>query len=134
MTRQIFIDSAAFVAWFYLHDAHYQRAGERFSWIERERLLPVTSDLVIVETATVLSHRQGQVLARTFLEFVQKVSTIHVNEELLSETYQLFSQQERRGSSVVDCCNVVVMRRLDIPTIFSFDEVFAKDFHLDVAA
>jgi predicted nucleic acid-binding protein len=131
-TNHILVDSAGFVAWFFRQDQNHSRAVQQFKQIEQEGLLPITTNVVIDESATVLSHRVGQTLAREFLDFAAQLPTIFVTEELRAETLTLFRAQERKGTSVVDCSNIVVMQRFDIPLILSFDAVFSKDFHVQV--
>ena len=49
-----------------------------------------------------------------------------LDETLQEETISLFKLQEAKGTSMVDCSNVVIMRAFDIPFIFSFDKFYAK--------
>jgi len=46
----------------------------------------------------------------------------------------LFKQQSKKGTSVTDCADVTVMRRFDIPQIFSFDNVYRRGFNLKLVA
>jgi predicted nucleic acid-binding protein len=80
------------------------------------------------ETATVLSHKSGQEASRNFLATIEKIKLpiIHINEILQRETLAYFRKQEKKGTSAVDCSNVVVMRGFQIPTIFSFDGFYSK--------
>ncbi|MCI0563775.1 MAG: PIN domain-containing protein [Nitrososphaera sp.] len=124
--QRILVDSDAFVGWLYDADAHHKRATAIFNKIKRKRLAPITTSLVVAETATVLSNRQGQNLARVFLDLIAKYPVIHIDEQLQQEALEFFKAQEKKGTSVVDCTNVVVMRRFKIPTIFSFDKFYSK--------
>ncbi len=130
---QVLVDSDAFVGWLYAADAHYQAANRIFDEIKQQKLTPITTSFVVMETATVLSHRQGQKLARIFLELADKTPTIHITQEIQHEGLALFRTQDARGTSVVDCTNVVIMRRFNIPKIFSFDQVYTKTFGLKIA-
>jgi len=133
-THSVLVDSDALVGWFYEQDAHHAQALAIFERIRKQRLSTLLHSLVVTETATVLSHRQGQVLARQFLTFAAQLPVIHITDDLQQETLKRFASLEKRGSSVVDCANVVVMRRFNIPLIFAFDEVYRKHFKLTVAA
>jgi predicted nucleic acid-binding protein len=75
-----------------------------------------------------LSHKSGQDAAQKFLATIEKIKLpiIHINELLQRETLDFFKKQEKKGTSVVDCSNVVVMRRFQIPTILSFDGFYTK--------
>lgn len=122
------VDSAAFVALHYVHDPHHARALQLFEQAKKRKISLVTTSYVVGETATVLSHRQGQDIARRFLEIVRKIPTIFISEALHQESLLLFHQQDTRGTSVVDCSNVVVMTHFGIPKILSFDGAFTKIF------
>ena len=111
-------------------DAHQVRANRIFqSLVERRVRRLVTTSMVVAETATVLSHRVGQSLARMFLEVMRwgNIPVIHI-DEALQVALDIFSQQAKHGTSVTDCTNVAVMRRLNISGIFGFDQGYLKRF------
>jgi predicted nucleic acid-binding protein len=124
----VLVDSDAFVGWLYPNDAHFQQVSARFEALEQQGKDLVTTSLVVAETATVLSYRQGQPLARDFLQKIadSRLPVIHITEELQRETLKLFQAQKARGTSMVDCSNVVVMSRFNVPTILSFDKFYKK--------
>lgn len=133
---QVLVDSDAFVGWLLPKDAHFQQASAIFGQLAKQQAHLVTTSWVKAETATVLSHKAGQGLARAFLEKMKRLHfpTIHITEELQSAATDLFIAQEQRGTSMTDCGNVVVMKRLGIPMIFSFDRIYTKQFGLETAA
>jgi predicted nucleic acid-binding protein len=132
----VLIDSDAFVGWFYPEDPHFQEAASIFAALEEKERRPVTTSMVVAETATVLSYRQGQALAREYLRKIDesKLPIIHITEALLKEAVKLFVAQSERGTSMTDCANLVVMGHFSISTIFSFDRVYPKKFGLKLAA
>lgn len=129
---QVLIDSDAFVGQVYPDDAHFERANRIFQALAKQQARIVTTSLVVAETATVLSYRGGQNLARTFLEVIGRgnIPVVHINEDLQADALNLFSQQTKKGTSVTDCANVTVIRRFQIPSIFSFDKVYERSFKL----
>jgi predicted nucleic acid-binding protein len=133
---EVLVDSDAFVGWVYPDDKHFHRASEIFEKFKKQGLSLVTTSFVVSETATVLSYKVGQALAKFFLEEVIKKGSfpvIHITEDLQEKAIETFSQQTQRGTSVVDCANVAVMRKFQIPTIFSFDQIYAKKFGVKMA-
>lgn len=128
--EQVLVDSDALVGWFVKTDAHHQRARAIFGYLKQRRLTPVVTNLVIAETATLFSRRQGQAQASRFLDFSQKLETVYITPELHHKTVQLMQAQTRPKTSFVDMANVVVMREVRIAHIFSFDRVYGKDFGL----
>lgn len=133
---EVLVDSDAFIGWIYPNDAHAQRAGEIFETLKKQGVSLVTTSLVVSETATVLSYKVGQALAKFFLDEVIKQGSfpiIHITEDLQERAIEIFSSQTQKGTSVVDCANVAVVRRFNIPAIFSFDQVYPKKFGLKLA-
>jgi predicted nucleic acid-binding protein len=132
----VLVDSDAFVGRFYPDDAHHPRSLALFAECEQARLTLVVTSYVIAETATVLSNRSGQALARKFLSIIEgsRMPIIHINEELQQAALAVFKQQDQRGTSVTDCANVIVMQQLAIPKIFSFDAFYSKRFGLSPIA
>jgi predicted nucleic acid-binding protein len=128
----VLIDSDAFIGWIYPDDPHFQDSATHFERLRRAGLLLATTTMVVDEVATVLSHRKGQELAITFLDMLERrqFPIIPIDDALRTETYAIFCQQTRRGTSVTDCANVAVMKQFDIPQIFAFDKVYTAVFNL----
>jgi len=133
---QVLVDADAFVGRFYPLDAHHSQSLALFARFEKERRVLVTTNLVVSEVATVLSHRSGQALAVKFLDMVDtsQLPVIHLDEKLHQRALDTFRAQTARGTSVTDCGNVIVMDYFNIPEIFSFDRVYSKTFKLSMAA
>ena len=134
---QVLVDSDAFVGWMVGFDTHHKRAQQIFHRLKQKKSRLVTTSLVVAETVTVLSHRSGQALARAFLdEVIEKGNfpVIFIAKDLYQQAFNIFKQQDKKGTSVTDCANVAVARRFQISTIFSFDKVYAKSFGLKLAS
>lgn len=131
---QLLVDSDAFVGRFFPKDGHHQKALSLFHKQEKMGIALTTTSMVIAESATVLSHRTGQDVATKFLEIIErsKLAVIHIDTKLQQEAYRVFKAQSKRGTSVTDCANVVVMQRFQIPKIFSFDKAYEKQFGLQM--
>ena len=129
---EILVDSDAFVGRFYPDDKHHQTATGIFSELEEKGSSIATTSMVVAETATVLSHRSGQDLARLFLDAIEKstLPVIHIDEKLQQEAITIFRRQDKRGTSLTDCVNVAVIQRFKIQAIFSFDKFYSKRFSL----
>lgn len=130
---QILVDSDAFVGLLLEKDAHHERSARLFAEVASQGASIVTNSFVIAETATVLSHRVGQELARIFLDEVieqGRFPTVFVTEALQQQAIEIFKMQESRGTSMTDCVNVAIMQQLQISTIFSFDTFYSKRCNL----
>ncbi len=96
---QVLIDSDAFEPWIHTNDSHHKKVKSTFQKIKKSQISMVTSSWVVAETATVLSHRKGQFLAREFLRKIRDLSfpVIHVDERLQEDATQIFELQEKKG-------------------------------------
>jgi predicted nucleic acid-binding protein len=133
-TFEVLVDSDALVGWLWAADGHHQAATDLFHALEAASTQLVLTSFVVAETATVLSHRSGQPLARTFLDHVERsrIPIIHISERLQEEALRLFITQGKREMSVTDCANVVVMQQFSIPMIFSFDKAYSQLFNVEM--
>jgi predicted nucleic acid-binding protein len=130
---QILVDSDAFVGLLLEKDAHHERSARLFAEVASQGASIVTNSFVVSETATVLSHRVGQEVARLFLDEVieqGRFPTVFVTEALQQQAIEIFKMQESRGTSMTDCVNVAIMQQLQISTIFSFDTFYSKRCNL----
>lgn len=132
---EILVDSDALIGLALSADAHHTHSCQIFSNLFEQKKRLVVTSAVVAEVATVLSHYEGQEVARNFLKNIAQDSLfplIFIDEKIYTETIDLFSLQNRRGTSFTDCANVVVMKHYDIPAILSFDKVYSRDFHLEI--
>lgn len=129
---EVLLDSDALVGLMVEHDAHHQRASAEFERLMKQTTRIVASSYVVDETATVISHKANQPLARHFLTTVRKIRlpVVHVDEKLRQAALAVFGGEKARGTSMTDCVNVALMRSLHISKIFAFDEVYTKRFRL----
>lgn len=133
---QVLVDSDGWIALYLPNDALYEKAAAIYERLERQEKKLVTTSAVIEETVTVLSHRSGQALARQFFSALRRsnIPIIPIDESLRRKALDLFMEQKKRGTSFVDCSNVVVMKYFDIPKIFSFDKAYSKQFGIEAVA
>jgi len=132
---EVLVDSDAFVGGMLEHDAHYKEAKTIFASLKEKSVQIATTNAVIGETATVLSHLAGQQIANKFLTtttILGGILVVHVDENIHKEALKLFMKQQIKGTSYVDCVNVTVCRKLNIPYIFSFDKAYPKHFGLEL--
>jgi predicted nucleic acid-binding protein len=125
---QVLIDSDAFIAWFKPDDIMAPHAEKIFTQIFDEELRIATTSLVVAETVTTLSNRTDQATAKKFLITITEthLPVIHITEALQQEAIDLFVKTAKKGTSMVDCANVIVLRHFKIPNIFSFDGFYKR--------
>lgn len=119
-------DADYFVALFRKKDAHYKRAqriAERYS----EDPIFVTP-FTIPESVTVLSYKENQQLAKAFLLSArnQPFTELAYSEEIREFTDQIYLEQNKKGTSWIDCLNVAMIRYYNLDGILSFDMFYKK--------
>lgn len=128
----ILVDTDVWVGFILADDPHHAAASKLLSQIRKQRgQLVITTD-VVAETITVLSHKSGQGAARSFLRLVDDPDLIRIptKEKFFIKALGLFAEQDKKGTSYVDCMNVVVMAELEFDKILSFDKVYHNRFGL----
>lgn len=128
--RRILVDSDAFYALINPKDPNHLKAIQINILIKRKTShnIPVITNLVLYEVATLLSYRLGQTIALRFLKDLETsgIQIYHVSEELEKKMFEIFSQQIQKGTSMVDCANIALMQQLGLKIIFSFDKIYRK--------
>ncbi len=124
--NSILLDSDSIVAQLKHGDQNYAKALSTVEKIRELKLKKYILNLVIYETATVLSYKISQDVAQQFLSNIDSagVEIIHFEQRLEKLTNDLFITQKKKGTSYVDCANIVTMQQYKIDSIFSFDSFY----------
>ena len=129
---KVIIDSNVFVALFLLEDSLHSRPTQLVSQLKRQGTVFYTINLVLQESATVLSMRKGMPSARAFYasvhDFVDQV--VPFDENVERESWKIFLSQTKKGTSFVDCAILASARHYKIDKIASFDRFYPKDLLL----
>ena len=124
----IFVDTGAFLARYLRRDQYFDRARERWLLIRNEAIPLMTTNLILVETATLLSRRgRPEVAVRKIRSIYQSSSfSIHSSSKE-DELAGLDLMVHYRGHdiSLVDGVSFALMRKLGITRAFSFDHHFS---------
>jgi predicted nucleic acid-binding protein len=88
----------------------------------------VITNLLKQEIATVLSFRVGMNLAKKFLkDYLDLIDTeIVVDEDVEKNAWKIFEEQNKRGTSFVDCANMAVIEKYKLNGIVTFDEFYPE--------
>ncbi|MDP1722868.1 MAG: type II toxin-antitoxin system VapC family toxin [Candidatus Gottesmanbacteria bacterium] len=131
---KVIIDSNVFVAVFLMEDSLHSRATQLVSQLKKQGAVFYTINLVLQESATVLSMRKGMASARTFYaavhDFVDQVAPF--DESVEKESWKVFLSQTKKGTSFVDCAILATARHYNIDKIVSFDRFYPKELLLPV--
>ncbi|MBI4067280.1 PIN domain-containing protein [Candidatus Gottesmanbacteria bacterium] len=121
----IFIDTNAFIALIDPKDKFHKAA---IGWwkANRETKL-ITSNIVTIETLGWMRYKKGKRIAveagKTIL-FGEGISILPITNQDELAAWQLFQKIDGRGISMVDCTSFVLMKRLNIKKVFTFDQDF----------
>lgn len=123
----IFVDSSAIIA---LSDRKDEFFLQAIDWRNLHRTSGFcTSNIVFIESMGWIRHKRGKRLAvqtGNNILFGSGISVERVRQDDEVEAWQLFNKVDGRGLSMVDCTTLILMKRLKIKEIFTFDSDFKK--------
>lgn len=126
---KLLLDSDCLFAAFIEVDAHHSNAAKLLKKAKDLNSSFYVTNLVIQETATVLSHKRGQVVAKYFYnQFKSIVDTVILLDlELEKRSWDVFLNKTKKGTSFVDCSNIAALKMYNLGKLMSFDKGYPKD-------
>ncbi len=126
---KLLVDSDAFFSLLVKSDANHHRASLLNKKLVTQGQQFITVNLVVFETATVLSRKINQQAACLFLENITsgKMEIFRIDEAIEKRAGEIFKKQHSKNTSFVDCTNMAVMEKLNLPMIFSFDRIYKRN-------
>lgn len=124
--ERIFVDTSA---WYALVDSKDPDHSSASSFLNKNKLLLVTSDYIFAETLNLVKNRLGQAVAVKLGEKIKASSISQIMEltkELKDEGFEIFRKYKDKGFSYTDCTSFALMQSLSIKTAFGFDEHFMQ--------
>lgn len=124
--KKIFIDTSAWYAIIDKNDRDHAAAVDKVRILDHPLL---TSNYILDEILTLLKSRLGPSIAIPFGQKLwnQEVSAlVRITEEDEERAWGIFRQYEDKGFSFTDCTSFALMERLDINTVFAFDDHFSQ--------
>lgn len=128
LRRQVFVDTAAFVAMFDRRDGNHGRARLISERLAEQHSLLYTTNFVLAETHALLLKRLGIAIALNLLRALRTGSTtvIRVDEETEDRALDILTRYTDKGFSYTDATSFAVMERLGIGAAFTFDHHFGQ--------
>ncbi len=127
--NSVFVDTDAIVALVQISDSNHGKALKLQKLVDKYKIKIYTSDFVIGETVTVISQKSNIDLAskigKEMLSGGMELFCVSRSEMKLA--LEKFSQQVSKNSRFTDMVNMVLMDRLKIDTIFSFDKHYTQN-------
>lgn len=125
----IFIDTGAWLARLDARDQYHRVATERWKRLERSDLRPLTSNLVLAETLTLLARRQNYEYAARQARAIYASTVLDIlrpDREQDIEAIDFFEKYADQQVSFTDCVSFALMRRHGINEVFGFDRHFEQ--------
>ena len=122
-----FVDTSAFYAALDRRDTNHERANLTWRRLIEEDFVLVTSNYVLLETASLLQGRLGIDAVRSFQgDIVPLLQIEWVGEVSHRAAAEVNLTAGRQKLSLVDCVSFQVMRQSGVDVAFCFDEHFRE--------
>jgi predicted nucleic acid-binding protein len=130
--KRVFVDTGGFVALLVAEDQMHDRAAAIFGTASRERWALVTTNVVLIETYSVLlaRARDGRRAAVGFLDAIAGSASSLVVEPVRAEdeiqAMALVRAHVDKSYSLCDALSFVVMERMGVSEAIAFDRHFRE--------
>ena len=127
-TRQVFVDTSAWLAVINESDDRHAEAVEIYKRLLNSQTRLITSILVIAETQIWLRRRVNSKSAETFLRNVNhspRVNIIYPDANAGKQAKKILEQFSDHDFSLTDAINFVMMKTMGIKESFDYDSHFA---------
>lgn len=127
--EKLLVDSNVLVALYRPNDALYLKASSLVKKLHQSGCRFVVLNLVIQESATVLSMREGMKSANNFYSNYKRIIDLEIDADgdLEDLSWKIFLKQTKKGSSFVDCANLAAIEKYKLDGIVSFDNFYPLD-------
>jgi len=124
---KVFVDTSAFYASLHAEDEHHSKAERVLQEFREAGMKLITTNYVLLESASLIQRRKDFVTARGFLaEATETLEIIWVDEVLQHKAVTIGSEAKARGLSLVDCTSFAAMRQAGIRRALAFDSHFKQ--------
>jgi predicted nucleic acid-binding protein len=126
--RWVYIDSSAYLALLDAHDANHAAALLILRWLSQNRYRLYTSNALLIEWHALIMSCMGRQVAARFLQDVDASNTVVVRVRAGDEARAkaIIYRYQDKEFSFNDALSFVVMERLGIQLVFTFDSDFAQ--------
>lgn len=130
--KKIFVDTSAWINFLLEGEPGHREAGAYMEKEIKKGAKLLTSNLVLVETATRLLYDHSLRVAQAFRRQVEeaekqrRLAVLWVDEPVLHEAWEVFEKFAEHKLSLTDATSVVLMKRMKLSVIFAFDDDFRK--------
>lgn len=128
----ILLDSDCLFGLFVPDDVHHKNSTRIIKAAEKNKAHFYALNLVIQETATVVSNKRTQADAIKFFKNFDKVvdTVIALPQEVEEKTWKVFLKQKEDKTSFIDCANLVALEEYNLDKIASFDGFYPEGLRI----
>ena len=123
----IFVDTGAFLARYLKRDQFFEKAQNQWASIRKEAIPLVTTNLVLVETATLLARRAPPDIAVARIRSIYQSRSFVIHSSASEDEMaglDMMAHYRGQDISLTDGISFAVMRKLGITRAFTFDHHF----------
>ena len=128
MSREVFVDSGAWIALSDTRDKYHEMAKSQFRILAEEKISLVTTNLVIAEVYTIIRRTGGYDPAMRFLHSTResvRLKVLSSDKELDDRAEEILRKYMDQDFSLVDAVSFAVMQEREIKEAFAFDRHFS---------
>jgi hypothetical protein len=128
MSRQLFVDTGAWIALADADDQYHERAAQVYPEFLRKYQRLVTTNLVIAEAYIAIRRALTHRAAMAFLDRLSqspRIEKVYSDPTLEAAAHEILRQYEDQDFSYVDAVSFALMRQRGITEAFAFDRHFA---------
>jgi predicted nucleic acid-binding protein len=125
----ILCDSSAWLAIYDRRDKYHEVASRAFRSLTDSKVIFFVTDLIWIETVTLLLYRAGHakaVLCGDWLRRSSRGRFVRVEAVQWDEAWEMFKRHDDQDYSLADCASSIVMREHKLIDIFTFDHHFTQ--------
>ena len=125
----LFVDTGPLLARYHGGDQYHTQAIRLWDKIQREKLICLTSNLVLNEVFTLLGRRMGHRFAAERarnIYFSERLTIVRSTHEDELEALALFEKYADQKIGFTDCVSFVLMQKKRLTEAFSFDGHFER--------
>jgi predicted nucleic acid-binding protein len=125
--EEIFVDTSALYALVGTEDEFSEQAASTWERLAQSGVPLITNNYILAECFALVQNRLGLEYIRHLQSTILPLLKVEwVNEEQHMAAVQTVLTTNRRNLGLVDCSAFETMHRLDIQTVFTFDEHFRE--------
>lgn len=125
--RDVFIDTSAFIALRLKDDINHKKARDFLSLIKDKKLRLHTTNFILDEVYTYFCRNHKVAVEMAELIINNPLITMHrVGTDDENNAFMLLKEFSDKDFSYTDASSFALMERLEIKTVFAFDEYFEQ--------